>query len=84
MKYELKGHKKDILKFQNHLFLQNIFTLTPNLLKSYQECKHYGNTSKVIQGHIRPLSCKNHSSTFVYGPILMKICMKSPFFNKIL
>ena len=24
-------------------------------------------TSKVIQGHIRPLLCQNHSSTFVYG-----------------
>ena len=32
-------------------------------------------TLKVIQGHIRPHLCQNHSSTFVYGPILMKICM---------
>ena len=27
---------------------------------------------KVIQGHIRPLVCPNHSSTYVYGPILNK------------
>ena len=47
-------------------------------------------TSKVIQGHIRPLLCQNYSSTFVYGPILMKICMnaiainimKTPFLHK--
>ena len=32
-------------------------------------------TLEVIQGHVRPLLCLNHSSTFVYGPILMKICM---------
>ena len=37
-------------------------------------------TSKVIKGHIRPLLCQNHSSTFVYGPILMKICMNAKFF----
>ena len=29
-------------------------------------------TSNVIQGHIRSLLCLNHSSTFVYGPILIK------------
>ena len=32
-------------------------------------------TSKVIQGHMRPLLCQNHSSTFVYEPILIEICM---------
>ena len=39
------------------------------------------------QGHIRPLLGQNHFSTFVYGPILMKICMnaimKTYFFHKI-
>ena len=45
-------------------------------------------TLKVIQGHITPLLCQNHSSTFVYGPILMKIyvnvnIMKTHFFHKI-
>ena len=30
-----------------------------------------------LQGHIRPLICQNHSSTFVYGPFLMKICMNA-------
>ena len=29
-------------------------------------------TSKVIQGHMRPLLCQNNSSQFVYGPILKK------------
>ena len=46
-------------------------------------------TSKVIQGHIRPLLCQNRSSTFVYGPILMKIgmnanIMKTQFFHEII
>ena len=35
--------------------------------------------SKVIRGYIRPLLCQNHSSTFVYGPNLMKICMIANF-----
>ena len=30
-----------------------------------------------MQGHIRPILCQNHSSTFVYGPILMKIFMNA-------
>ena len=33
--------------------------------------------SKVTQGHIRPLLCQNHSSTFVHEPILMKVCMNA-------
>ena len=41
----------------------------------------------VIQGHIRPILCQNHSSTFIYGPILIEICMnanilKTQFFMK--
>ena len=28
-----------------------------------------------IKCHITPDFCQNHSSTFLYGPILMKICM---------
>ena len=31
-------------------------------------------TLKAMQGHKRPLLGKNHSRTFIYGPILMKIC----------
>ena len=37
-----------------------LICLTPNLLKTFQECKYYEYTifhSKVIQGHIRPFSC---------------------------
>ena len=34
-------------------------------------------TLKVIKGHTRPPLFQNHSSTFVYGPILMKICMNA-------
>ena len=46
-------------------------------------------TSKVIQGHIRLLFCQNHSGTFFYGLILMKICMnannkKTQIFHKII
>ena len=46
-------------------------------------------TSKVIQGHIRPLLYQNPSSAFVYGTILMKIfmnaiIMKTQFFYKII
>ena len=53
---------------------------TPNLLKTLWRRKFYikwSMTSKVIQGHIRSLFCQNHSSTFVYGPIFMKICMNA-------
>ena len=32
-------------------------------------------TSKVNQGHIWPFLWQNHSSIFVYRPILMKICI---------
>ena len=34
---------------------------------------------KVTQGHKRPLLWQNHSRIFVYGPILVKICMKTQF-----
>ena len=34
-------------------------------------------TLKVIQGNIRSPLCQNHSSTFVYGPIWMKIYMNA-------
>ena len=45
-------------------------------------------TSKVSEGHKRPLLCQNQSSSFVYGPILRKISMnaiimKTQFFHKI-
>ena len=33
-----------------------------------------------LKGHprsLRPLFCQNHSSTFVYGPILVIICMNA-------
>ena len=32
---------KVILEFQNHIFLQYIFGLMPNLLKTFQECQPY-------------------------------------------
>ena len=32
-------------------------------------------TLKVIQGYITPIFRQNHSSTFVYGPIFLEICM---------
>ena len=47
----------------------------PNLLKTFQDCQHYEDTN--IHGHpssYKTLLCQNHSSTFVYGPILIKIC----------
>ena len=42
-----------------------------------------------LNGHIRTLACQNHSCTFVYGPIMMKIYMnanitKTHFFKKIM
>ena len=42
-----------------------------------------------LKGHPRSLLCKKNSRTFVYGPILIKICinaniMKTHFFNKII
>ena len=33
-----------ILKYQNNLFLQYIICLTPDLLKTFQECQHYEDT----------------------------------------
>ena len=91
----IKGHIRSILKFQNHIILWYIFCLTPDLLKTFQDCQHYEDvnffikwsiTSKVIQRHIRPLLCQIHFSIFVYGLILMKICinaniMKALFFH---
>ena len=71
---------KVIFEFQNHLFLRCIFDI------DFQACQHYEDvnfslnevfTSKVIQGHIRSLLSQNHSSTFVYGTILMKIFMNA-------
>ena len=66
----------------------------PNLLKTFKECQHYEDTIfdimkydlKGYQGHIIPPLCQNHSSTFVYGPILMKIginanIIKTQFFH---
>ena len=66
-----KGH----LKISQSSFSAIVFCLTPDLLKTFQECKHYKEkkiekkrsmTVKVMQGHKRPLLCQNHSSTFIY------------------
>ena len=32
-------------KISNHLFLQYILCLTPNLFKTFQECQHYLDTN---------------------------------------
>ena len=48
MKYDLKDHLRSqniILKFQNYPFLQYIYCLMPNLLKTCQECQHYEDTN---------------------------------------
>ena len=98
IKYDLRGHwrsQKVTLKIKNYLFLRYISWLTPNLWKPLKGCQHYEDTyflkwsmtSKVIKGHVRPLLCQNPSSTFVYGPILLKIylnvnIMKTQFFIK--
>ena len=60
-----------------------------SLFKTFQECQHYEDNFlvklsmalKVIQDHIRPPLCQNHSSTFVYVPILMKVCMTANIIN---
>jgi hypothetical protein len=88
IKNDLRGHSRSykvILNFQNHLFLRYNFCLTPIFLNfsgmSTLWCRNFFikwiMTSKVIQGHKRPILCENHSSTFVYGPILMKFCMNT-------
>ena len=67
-----KGHLK-ILKSSYSVF----FLLTPDLFKAFQERQHYENTNL----------CQNPSSTFVYGPIFMKICMNAnitQFFHQIM
>ena len=73
------------------------FIFNAESFKTFQEYQHYQDTnfslnavvmtSKVIQGHIRPHLCQNHSSPFIYGPIL-KICMnanimKTHYFHKL-
>ena len=57
---------------------------------TFWRCKFYY-IKYDLNGHarsVRPLLCQNNSSTFVYGPILTKICMnavsmQSQFFPKI-
>ena len=41
MNANMNWSQKVIFKFQNNLFLRYIFCLTPNLLKTFQECQHY-------------------------------------------
>ena len=69
IKYDLKGYKRShkvILKLKNIFFLRYVTSLTSILFKTFQECQH-----------IRPPLCQNLSSTFVYGLILMEICMNA-------
>ena len=76
LKYDLRGHQRShnvILKLQNHTFLRYIFCLTPDLFFLNLKMKYN------LERHIRPLLCNHHSSTFVYGMILMKICMNFYF-----
>ena len=89
MKYDLRGHnrsQKVILKFQNHLFLQYFFCINTKSFQSFSRTstlwRHkfftkWSKTLKVIQGHIGPLLCQNHSNTFIYRPFFMKICMNA-------
>ena len=94
MKYDLRGHKVHNKNFKIIFFCENFFCLMPDLFKTFQECNIMKTqffrkmTLKVIQGHKRLLFCKNHSTTFVNGLILMKICinakiMKTQFFIKL-
>ena len=39
-------------------------------------------TLKVIQGHIRPPLCQNHSRRNVYGLISLKMCLNANTMNK--
>ena len=64
---------KVILKFRSHLFLRYNFCF-----KTFEECQHYEDANfSLNDGQIRPPLCQNRSSTFVYGPILMKIFMNA-------
>ena len=56
-------------------------------IKTTQIFYKLSKTSKVIQGHIRPLLCQNFTSKFINGSILIKICvnaniMKRQFFHE--
>ena len=89
---------KGYLKISKLSFSAIYFCLTLNLFVNFSRMStlwrfkfliKWSMASKVIQGYIRPLLCKNYSSTFVYGPILMKICMnanimKTQFFHWII
>ena len=68
-----------ILKFQNYLlcyiFCLNFFKIFSrmSILWRHIFLIKWSMTLKVIQGHMRPHLCQNHSSTFVYEQSFMKI-----------
>ena len=58
----------------------HFFYLTSYLFKTIEECQHYEEQifDKIkydLNVQTRPPICRKHSSTFIYWPILMKICM---------
>ena len=66
IKYDLRGHQRShkvILEFHNHLFLRYIFVISSFKslrMSTLWKCKFFikwSMTSKIIQGHTRPLLC---------------------------
>ena len=91
MKMQMSSKVKKVFlttTFQNHIFCDRyIFCLTLNLLKPFKnhnfiKTQSFHKRKYDLKGHIRPLLCQNHSSTFVYGLILMKICMNANIMKK--
>ena len=54
------------------VFRSNLFKIILKTFWRYNFFIRWSMASKFIPGHIRPLLCKNHSSTFVCEPILIK------------
>ena len=81
-----KRSQKVILKFQNHLFLQAVFCLTPKSFKTFSKTstlwthksfRKWSIASKVIQGFIRPLLCKIILAHLFMDRFYMNICMNA-------
>ena len=74
MKYDLSGHwRSNEVFFYLKIILPKLFR-NDNIMKILILIK-WNRTSKVIEGHLRPLLCLNPSWTFIYELILMKFCI---------
>ena len=68
----------DLIRILNHLIIPShlwsklVYSIKRNIEKFQKKLKSLAKSSIIF--YVR---CQNHHSTFVYGPILMKICMNA-------